>query len=60
MAERDFSDLDRDQLVEKLSGLRDIIQEGLNAGRGDGEWAALVDAGGELGLEYEEEEDKYK
>lgn len=44
---------------EKLEQLKDIIQAGLNAGCGDGEWEALVDAGELLGLEYDEEEDRY-
>lgn len=44
---------------DKLDELRDIIKAGLNAGNGDGEWEALVEAGDLLGLEYNEEEDKY-
>lgn len=43
----------------KLDALKDIIKAGLNAGNGDGEWEALVTAGDLLGLEYDEEEDKY-
>ena len=43
----------------KLDQLKDIIKAGLNAGNGDGEWEALVDAGALLGLDYDEEEDKY-
>jgi hypothetical protein len=42
-----------------LRELRDTIKAGLNAGNGDGEWEALVNAGDLLGLEYDEEEDKY-
>lgn len=55
-----FSEFDRNHLVEKLQSLHSIIQTGLNAHNGDGEWSALVDAGIELGLEYNEEEDKYE
>lgn len=44
----------------KLDGLKEIIKAGLNAGNGDGEWEALVVAGGILGLEYDEEEDNYQ
>lgn len=43
----------------KLGQLRDIIKAGLNAGNGDGEWEALVDAGDLLGLQYDEEENEY-
>ena len=39
--------------------LERIIKAGLNAGNGEGEWEALVDAGDLLGLQYDEEEDKY-
>ena len=47
------------QARQILRDLRDIIKAGLNAGNGDGEWEALVDAGSLLGLDYDEEEDKY-
>lgn len=47
------------QKSELLRELRNVIQAGLNAGNGDGEWEALVDAGALLGLDYDEEEDKY-
>ena len=35
----------------KLDQLKDIIKAGLNAGNGDGEWEALVDAGALLGTQ---------
>jgi hypothetical protein len=54
-----WGEFDRNHLIEKLTNLREIIKAGLNAGNGDGEWEALVDAAGLLGLEYDEEEDKY-
>jgi len=47
------------QARQLLRELRGTIQAGLNAGNGDGEWEALVNAGDLLGLEYDEEEDKY-
>jgi len=47
------------QARQLLRDLRDTIQDGLNAGNGDGEWEALVNAGDLLGLDYNEEEDKY-
>lgn len=47
------------QTRQLLRELREVIKAGLNAGNGDGEWEALVDAGDLLGLEYDEEEDKY-
>ena len=57
-----MSALDEVRLINaerKLDQLREIIKAGLNAGNGDGEWEALVDAGDLLGLDYDEEEDKY-
>ena len=57
-----MSALDAVRLINaegKLDQLKDIIKAGLNAGNGDGEWEALVDAGSLLGLDYDEEEDKY-
>jgi hypothetical protein len=57
-----MSALDEVSLINaerKLDQLREIIKAGLNAGNGDGEWEALVDAGDLLGLDYDEEEDKY-
>lgn len=54
-----IDDLTPLQAKAKLRELRDTIKAGLNAGNGDGEWEALVDAGALLGLEYDEEEDKY-
>ena len=47
------------QARQLLRDLREVIKAGLNAGNGDGEWESLVDAGDLLGLEYDEEEDKY-
>ena len=47
------------QARQLLRDLRATIKSGLNAGNGDGEWEALVDAGSLLGLDYDEEEDKY-
>lgn len=40
--------------------LREMVKTALNSGSGDTEWATLVDIGGILGLEYVEEEGKYK
>lgn len=48
-----------DLALTLLEDLKDTIKAGLNAGNGDGEWEALVNAGDLLGLEYDEEEDKY-
>lgn len=53
-----WSDLGSD-LHGLLDELKETIKAGLNAGNGDGEWEALVTAGDLLGLEYDEEEDKY-
>ena len=52
----DLTPLQGRQLLREL---RDVIKAGLNAGNGDGEWESLVDAGSLLGLDYDEEEDKY-
>jgi hypothetical protein len=40
--------------------LREMVQAALNSGKGDTEWATLVDLGGILGLEYDEEKDTYQ
>jgi hypothetical protein len=52
----DLTPLQGRQLLREL---RDVIKAGLNAGNGDGEWESLVDAGSLLGLDYDEEGDKY-
>ncbi|MGZ4659672.1 MAG: hypothetical protein ACXVYB_00165 [Arthrobacter sp.] len=45
--------LDRDEVKE-------IVKTGLNSGNGDGEWSALIELADMVGLEYDEEENKYK
>lgn len=45
---------------QQLEELRSIILAGLNAGTGDGEWEALVNAADLLGIEYDDYEDQYK
>jgi hypothetical protein len=45
--------LDKDEVKE-------LVQEALNSGSGDTQWATLVQLGDMVGLEYDEEEDKYK
>jgi hypothetical protein len=42
-----------------LREVRETIKDGLNSGSMDGEWEALVIAGEILGLELDDEEDKY-
>ena len=42
-----------------LRELRDTIKDGLNSGSMDEEWEALIIAGELLGLELDDEEDKY-
>lgn len=43
----------------KLEELKATIKDGLNAGNGDGEWSALVDAGTALGLVHDEDTNSY-
>ena len=45
--------LDRDEI-------REMVKTALNSGSGDTEWATLVEIAGMVGLEYNEEEDKYE
>jgi hypothetical protein len=45
--------LDKDEVKE-------LVQEALNSGSGDTQWSTLVQLGDMVGLEYDEEEDKYK
>ena len=40
--------------------LREMVQAALNSGTGDTEWATLVDLGGILGLEFDEEKGTYQ
>ena len=40
--------------------LREMVQTALNSGKGDTEWATLVDLGGILGLEFDEEKGTYQ
>lgn len=41
------------------AALREIAKRGLNAGRGDAEWEALVEIGQALGLTYDDETNRY-
>jgi|GEM_PF-4410292 len=49
-----------DAALYTLEQLKITIVAGLNVGNGDGEWAALVEAGDLLGLEFNEEEGEYE
>jgi hypothetical protein len=46
--------------VPDMADLKERVQAALNSGSGDTEWATLVDIGGILGLEYNDEEDRYE
>lgn len=41
------------------AALREIAKRGLNAGRGDAEWEALVEIGEALGLTHDDETNRY-
>ncbi len=45
--------LDRDEIKE-------LVQTALNSGSGDTEWSTLVQIGEMVGLEYNEDSDKYE
>ena len=45
--------LDRDEVKE-------LVKTALNSGSGDTEWSTLVQLGDMVGLEYNEEEDRYE
>jgi hypothetical protein len=47
------------QAIDK-DELREMVKTALNSGSGDTEWSTLVDIGEMCGLEYDEEEGKYK
>lgn len=44
---------------DELEELKSIILAGLNAGNGDGEWEALVNAADILGIKYDDETNEY-
>jgi hypothetical protein len=45
--------IDRDEL-------RELVKTALNSGSGDTEWSTLVQIADMVGLEYNEEEDRYE
>lgn len=43
-----------------VAELKEKVRDALNSGSGDTEWSTLVEIGDMLGLEYNDEEDRYE